>query len=88
MNYTEEYISAKEEEAWANLEAKTTKTIRVYALEVWYGYGNGWECEGWHATRRSALNDLKAYRANCDYAVRIRPRRLKREEVFPLIQVA
>lgn len=77
-------IAKAEASAMAQQEAKKTKTVPVWVLQVNYGvYGNGWEDETWNFTRAGAVDEARTYRASCNYPVRVFLRRMKRSDVFP-----
>lgn len=79
---TSKQITEREEAAWKAWESRNTKRVVVYAIETYNDPYYGWECEGLHATWASAKAEKKEYLDNAECPVRIRVRRLKREEVF------
>jgi len=76
-------IAKLEETTWAKQEAKKTKYVPVWVLQI--DYGGGWQDETWSATRACAYGEAVTYRQNCIYPVRVFCRRIKREEVFPAV---
>lgn len=62
---------------------KERKTIDTWQIHVNYGYGDGWEHECTEFDYRTALEQLKAYRDNCPYPVKV----IKRRAPKPLEQL-
>lgn len=52
------------------------KTRDEWHIEVNYGYGDGWEHECTEHSFRAARDQVRTYRENCDYPVRMRSRRV------------
>ena len=52
------------------------KRQTVDEYEIQGNYGHGWECETTEETRKEALQRLKEYRTNSQYAVRLIKRRV------------
>jgi hypothetical protein len=50
---------------------KNNKWLYGYKILVNYGYGHGWEYECFELTRKEAIEQLRCYRANCSYPVRM-----------------
>lgn len=55
------------------------KTVDVW--EFWLDYGDGWTCDCIELTRAAMKENRKAYRDNCPYPLRIRKRRVRRENL-------
>ncbi len=56
------------------------KTRDVWHIYVNYWFGDGWEHETTELDRRAAKENLKAYRENCSYPVKMKRTRERIEE--------
>jgi hypothetical protein len=61
------------------MTTRTRKTRDEWEIQSNYGFGHGWECETTEETREAAREQLRCYRENSPYPVRIVKRRVRIE---------
>lgn len=61
----------------------------LYGYKIYVNYGYGWEYECYELTRRDMKNQVKCYKENCSYPVKVtRGREFNPEYVNQCIHVA